>query len=153
VLIGVSARELSAHRQEGNFSCTSMRVAHAWSGVFIKCSHKRENGPVVQLIAVLVLSACLPGSGELSDKSNLDAHWERTWDHASTRRKLQGDIGTPGLRELRVLREPQGYERSDVVELQVSVISSTLPPPHPASCGVAPDGTRCGTAACAGRAL
>jgi len=83
-------------------------------------------GPVVQLIAVLALSACLPGLGDLSDTSNLDAHWERTWDHASTRRKQQGDIGTPGLRELRVLRGPQGYERSGVVELQVPVKSFTL---------------------------
>ena len=86
---------------------------------------------VVQLIAVLALSACLPGSGDLSDTSNLDAHWERTWDHASARRKQQGDIGTPGLRELRVLRGPQGYDRSDVVELQVPVKSFTLPPQVP----------------------
>lgn len=86
-----------------------------------------QDGPG-SLIAVLALSACLSGSGELSDTSNLDAHWERTWNYASTQRKLHGDFGTQGLRELKVLREPQGYERSDMVELQVPVKSSILPP-------------------------
>jgi hypothetical protein len=95
------------------------------------------------LLAVLALSGCLPGSGELGDASNLDAHWERVWDHASARRKLQPAPGIPhGLRELRVLREPQGYGRADTVELQVRLWSSLLPPlpPPPASCPRCPPG-------------
>ncbi len=96
------------------------------------------------LLAVLALPACLPGGrGELEDVSNLDAHWERVWDHASVRRKLQPAPGLPpGLRELRVLREPQGYGRADTLELQVRLWSSLLPslPPQPASCLCCPPG-------------
>jgi hypothetical protein len=58
-------------------------------------------------------------SDELSDVSNLASHWERRWDHASVLSKLQAAGADRGLQELRVLRGPQGYARTDHIELEV----------------------------------
>jgi len=85
---------------------------------------------------------------ELDDPSNLESHWERAWDHASVRYKMLQDVGKSELRELRVLRGPQGYAVSDRVELEVSLHSHAhfaiieIPLPESQTAAVLPDAFR-----------